>query len=380
GDDKLRIAGGVGGEESGEILAPEASAREIVGDFVEILKGVIALIQEFELEPAELAETLHGRRFEDDDNGAGNSEQGAAQSIENGGGGVVVALALRIRPEGQKYQAGVGRAASETEAGDGESAFDFRKILGDGGHLLADFPRVFERRSDGSLNDDDEVALIFGGNEGLGHVPEDEVSETESGEKQDQCDGFKTQKRAEGVNVAIVNRAQEAVDALEEPILFSVLATEQERGERGRKSKRVEGRNRNRKGNGERELAEQNPGCAGKEGARHEDGDQHQRRGDDGAGDFLHGVGRGFDGIQFASLQVALNVFYDDDGVVDHEAGGERDAEQGQRVDGEAEQLDEGEGPDERDRDGDGGDDGGAPVFEENEDDEDNEEDRLAEG
>src|SRR5208282_1368752 len=270
GDDKLRIAGGVGGEESGEILAPEASAREIVGDFVEILKGVIALIQEFELEPAELAETLHGRRFEDDDNGAGNSEQGAAQSIENGGGGVVVALALRIRPEGQKYQAGVGRAASETEAGNGESAFDFRKILGDGGH-----------------------------------VPEDEVSETESGEKQDQCDGFKTQKRAEGVNVAIVNRAQEAVDALEEPILFSVLATEQERGERGRKSKRVEGRNRNRKGNGERELAEQNPGCAGKEGARHEDGDQHQRRGDDGAGDFLHGVGRGFDGIQFASLQVA---------------------------------------------------------------------------
>src|ERR1035441_839637 len=58
GHDKLRIAGGVGGEESGEVLAPEPGASEVVGDFVEILKRVIALIQEFELEPAELAETL----------------------------------------------------------------------------------------------------------------------------------------------------------------------------------------------------------------------------------------------------------------------------------------------------------------------------------
>src|ERR1035438_8392173 len=144
GHDKLRIARGVGGEESGEVLAPEAGTSEVVGDFVEILKRVITLIQEFELEAAELAETLHGGRFEDDDNGAGNSEQGAAQSIEDGGGGVVVALALRVRPEGQKYQAGVGCAASEAEAGDGESALDFRRFLGDGGHFLADFPRGFE--------------------------------------------------------------------------------------------------------------------------------------------------------------------------------------------------------------------------------------------
>src|SRR5208337_166550 len=178
------------------------------------------------------------------------------------------------------------------------------------------------------------------------------------------------QKPAEGTHVAAGDRCQHAVDALEKPIFFAVLTAQQERGERGRESKRVEGGDGNREGDGQCELAEQNARGAGKEGYGREDG----------AGDFLHGVGRGFDGIGLAFLQMALDVFDDDDGVVDYEARGERDAEQGQGVDGEAEQLDESERADERDWDGDRGDDGGAPVFEENEDDKDDEEDGLAEG
>ena len=57
GDDILRIACRVGGEQSGEVLffALAAGASQVVGDFVEILKSVVALIQEFELESAELA-------------------------------------------------------------------------------------------------------------------------------------------------------------------------------------------------------------------------------------------------------------------------------------------------------------------------------------
>ena len=156
-----------------------------MGDFVEILKRVIALIEEFELEPAELSETLHGGRFEGDDDGAGNSEERAAQSIDDCGGGVLAALALRVGPEAQEDQAGVRRAASEAEAGNGEGVLDFRKILGDGGHLRGDVSRVFQRRSRGSLDGDDEISLIFGGDEALGHLPEDDVSETESGDKQD---------------------------------------------------------------------------------------------------------------------------------------------------------------------------------------------------
>src|ERR1700676_423993 len=77
---------------------------------------------------------------------------------------------------------------------------------------------------------------------------------------------------------------------------------------------------------------------------------------------------------------MALDVFDNDDGVVDYQAGGERNAEQRQRVDGEAEQLDERECANERDRNRDRGDDGGTPVLEENEDDQNDEKDGRAEG
>ncbi len=81
-----------------------------------------------------------------------------------------------------------------------------------------------------------------------------------------------------------------------------------------------------------------------------------------------------------AAGEVALDVLDDDDGVVDDEAGGQRDAEEGQGVDAEAEDLDEGEGADERDRDGDGWNDGSAPVLQEEKDDDDDDDDGLADG
>ncbi len=62
---------------------------------------------------------------------------------------------------------------------------------------------------------------------------------------------------------------------------------------------------------------------------------------------------------------VALHVFDDHDGVVDHEPGGQRDAEERERVDGEPEDLDEGKRSYQRYRDGDRGNDGGAPVKQE---------------
>jgi hypothetical protein len=110
------------------------------------------------------------------------------------------------------------------------------------------------------------------------------------------------------------------------------------------------------------------PVVPGKKCDRHEDGDQHQRGGDDGAGDFLHGVGGGFGGAGLALLQVALDVFNHDNHVVDDQPGRQRDAEKRERVDGEAEQLDESERADERNWSGDEVNDRGSPVAEENED------------
>ena len=85
-------------------------------------------------------------------------------------------------------------------------------------------------------------------------------------------------------------------------------------------------------------------------------------------------------GSVLSVIDVSLHVFDDHDGVIDHESRGQRDAEQRQRVDGETEDLDEGERTDQRNRDGDRRNDGGAPVQQEEEDHDDDDEDRFFQG
>ncbi len=77
---------------------------------------------------------------------------------------------------------------------------------------------------------------------------------------------------------------------------------------------------------------------------------------------------------------VALHVLDDHNGVVDHQPGGQRDSEQRERVDGEAKDLDKGEGANERNRYGDRGDDGGSPIQQKQENNGNDDEDRHAQG
>ena len=67
------------------------------------------------------------------------------------------------------------------------------------------------------------------------------------------------------------------------------LGAKQNRGQSGREGQRVEGRDRDGEGDGQRELLVEDAGGAGEEADRDEDGDQHERGRDDGAGDLGHG-------------------------------------------------------------------------------------------
>ncbi len=140
-----------------------------------------------------------------------------------------------------------------------------------------------------------------------------------------------------------------AVDQPKQPALM-LFAAQEYRGQRRRKRERVEGRDRDGKCNGEGELLVENACCARKERDRHKDGNEHQRSGDDGAGDLCHGHGSCRVGIGVIFVDMALDVFDHDDGIVHHQTGSQRDAEHGQRIDGKIKNLDEGEGADQRDR------------------------------
>ena len=77
---------------------------------------------------------------------------------------------------------------------------------------------------------------------------------------------------------------------------------------------------------------------------------------------------------------MGLDGFDHDDGVVHHEADGEDHSEKGEGIDRKAQHRENGEGADERDGDGDEGDEGGAPALQENEDHRNDEHHRLEEG
>ena len=100
--------------------------------------------------------------------------------------------------------------------------------------------------------------------------------------------------------------------------------------------------------------------------------DEHERDADDRSGDFLHRLEGGFLGRK-PMLDVMLDRFDDDDGVVDDQADGEHEAEERERVDGEAEQREKHERADQRNRHGQQRDQRRAPALQEDEDDEDDE-------
>src|SRR5690606_34433411 len=87
-----------------------------------------------------------------------------------------------------------------------------------------------------------------------------------------------------------------------------------------------------------------------------------------------HGDARGLIGGK-APGDVAFDVFHHDDGVADHDADGEDEAEQGERVDGGAEEREHRKGGEHRGGDGEDRDDRGAPALQEEEDDEDDQRD-----
>ena len=129
------------------------------------------------------------------------------------------------------------------------------------------------------------------------------------------------------------------------------------------------------RGQDQRELLVHLAGDAGQEGGRHEH--RHQGQGD--AGDrpaqLLHRLDRGLLRPDVLLLHDPPDVLDHDDGVVDHDGDGEHQAEQRDQVDGQAERGHQREGADQRDRDGDGRDQRAAPVLQE---DEDGEEDQDA--
>ena len=140
-------------------------------------------------------------------------------------------------------------------------------------------------------------------------------------------------------------------------------------GEHRRDKTRDEKREQHRRRDRDAELLEVLAGDAAHEAHRREHRDDREGDGDHRKADLVGRLERGAVG-RLAHAHVADDVLDLDDGVVDQDAGDERDREQADEVEREAERVHGPEGRKHRERDGDRRDQGRAPVPQEQEHDE----------
>ncbi|MNK83010.1 hypothetical protein D3C87_1028030 [compost metagenome] len=132
-------------------------------------------------------------------------------------------------------------------------------------------------------------------------------------------------------------------------LVFFRFAFEQTRAHHRRQGQRDHQRNQDRHGQGDGKLAEQPPDHVGHEQQRDQYRDQRQGQGNQGETDLLGAFERGLHRA-VAFFDKARDVLKHDDGVVDHEAGGNGQRHQGQVVDREAGQIHHAESTDQRQR------------------------------
>ena len=192
GDQELRIVGGEGGVHAGEAGAGRAALSDDgVGDAIDVAEGVAAAVLQDELEAADGADAGDGGRLGGEGDATGYAEEFGADVGDDVVGGEFGAHlgALVDGFERGEDEAGVGRtAAGEREAHDGEGAEDaiiFADLIGD---AVGELRGVAERGSGRSLDDDEEVGLVFLRDEGGGDVVVHVRGGRKSGEEEHQHD------------------------------------------------------------------------------------------------------------------------------------------------------------------------------------------------
>ncbi len=157
--------------------------------------------------------------------------------------------------------------------------------------------------------------------------------------------------------------------------MFGRTARQDQRAHHRRRRQRDDHRDQHGDREREREFGEQAPDDAAEEQQRREHRDQRQADRNDGEADFGRAADRRLD-ARHALLEMTRDVLEHDDGVVDDEAGRDRQRHQRQIVEAEAEQIHHAERADDRSRHRDARDRRRAHAAQEREDDENHQDDR----
>ena len=375
---KPRGVGAGAGEQAGEPLGLVALRDDRIAHLLQGRKPQRAAVFHHHLEAAGIAQPVDGGRPKDAHTGLAHL---FAQPLAQRDGDVVAREAATLFKglEDHIQRAivrGVG-AQQQRLARDGDRVAHPLGGPGDGLNFAHHSLGALHAGAVGQLHIQQQVAFVLGRDEaggGMGEAPVGAIEQAHIHHQHQQAD---SQEASYNAGVHPGGEIKGGVEQLEEPaqgdihqpgerVAFGAVRLEQDGREGGRQGERVEGRDHRGDGDGDGELAEELAGDTADEGARHKHRAQHQRHRDDRAGHLVHRLaGRVARGVALG--QPALDILHHHDGVVDHDANGQHQAEQRQVVQAEAHGGHGGEGAHNSHRHGNERDDGGAPVLQEDE-------------
>ena len=375
-------------EDAGELGLLVAGGDHVLDRAVEGRESASSPVLHHHLEPAGIADAAHRGRGDGDHEGALDRAQPSLKIGDDLGRREAFGGALGERLQHREDGAGVRRIGERRaiEASEGDHMGHALGAEYDLGGLPDDRIGAGEGGAGRQLDDGDHIALILRRDESGGRAAElpggegDQpgIDEKHHRREADEAAGQRAIAMGDLVE-APVEAPEEAVQQAQRQDLARLL------GQMGFEEDRAEGRaqgeghekgDAGRRGDGDRELAEELAGDAGDEGRGDEDGGQHQGDRHQRAADLVHGLVGGL-ARRHPRAQIPLDILHHHDGVVDHDADGEHEAEEREIVEGEAQGLQEGEGADQGDRDGDNRDDRSAPGLQEQQHDDDHKARRL---
>ena len=366
-DAQLGRGGAEEGVDAHQLLALLQALDELLHDAGKLLGIGIAAGLDVGFETAGVAQAADGGRVEHQAEAVRQHHAHAHELL-----GQVVGAGLPFVPVLQRDEDGAGiglhAAADDVVTGDDEDPVHCLVLLDHGLELVAGGAGALQAGAVGQHQGADQVALVFRRHETAGHGAEHEEAAAEDDDASHGTDDAVVQGLVHRVGIGLGEALEEAVEGTEDDRLF-MLGLQQQGAQGRRQGQGDDAGEGDGDGHGDGELLVQHAGDAAEEGDGDEHRAQHQDDGHHGAGNFAHGFDGRFLGRHLLFPHQALDVLQHHDGVVHHDTDGQHHGEQGQGVNGEAEQPQPGEGADQGDGHGHQGNHRGAPVLQEDEDD-----------
>ena len=230
-------------------------------------------------------------------------------------------------------------------------------------HFLHHLVGAFQRRSFWQDHGANVVALVFVRHQGAGNDFEQNTGQHAHGQEQGNTQHAALQEEGNARGVVAGQVVEAAVEPIEEGIFALHIGLQEHRAQGRCQGQRNHAGQHHGNRDGDRELAVQLTRQTAQECHGNEGRAQHQHNRDHRAGHFAHGLDGSVHRRHVFFVHQALNVFQHHNRVIHHDTNRQHHAEQRQRVNAVAQQMQAGHGANQGHRNRQGWNDGGAPAL-----------------